>query len=79
MRRPLSLLRCPEGIGESCFFQKHAWAGIDPSIRRTRSDDDEEEVLFIEDLDGLIALVQSSVLEIHPWGSTIDDLERATG
>jgi len=77
VHRPLSLLRCPEGIGESCFFQKHAWAGIDPSIRSTRSNDDEEEVLFIEDLDGLIALVQSSVLEIHPWGSTIDDLERA--
>lgn len=76
VRRPLSLLRCPEGIGESCFFQKHAWAGMDPSIRRIRSSDD-EEILYIEDLDGLIALVQSSVLEIHPWGSTIDDMERA--
>ena len=32
-------------------------------------------MLYIEDLDGLIALVQSSVLEIHPWGSTVTALE----
>ena len=36
----------------------------------------DEEVLFIGDLDGLIALVQASVLEIHPWGSTLGNLER---
>ena len=33
-------------------------------------------MLAIRDLRGLMALVQSSVLEIHPWGSRIDDLER---
>ncbi|MCL4764850.1 MAG: DNA ligase D [Hyphomicrobiaceae bacterium] len=77
VRRPLSLLRCPEGIGQSCFFQKHAWAGIDPSIRRIRPQGEDEDILYIDGLDGLIALVQSGVLEIHPWGSTIDDVERA--
>lgn len=77
VRRPLSLLRCPEGIGQSCFFQKHAWAGIDPSIRRIRPAGEDENILYVDDLDGLIALVQASVLEIHPWGSTIDDVERA--
>ena len=35
-----------------------------------------EEVLYIELSDGLIALVQSSVLEIHPWGSTVTALEK---
>jgi bifunctional non-homologous end joining protein LigD len=34
------------------------------------------EVLAIHDLDGLIALVQAGTLEIHPWGSTVDDLDR---
>jgi len=77
VRRPLSLLRCPEGIGESCFFQKHAWAGIDASIRRVRPAGEDEDVLYIDDLDGLIALVQASVLEIHPWGSTIEDIDHA--
>lgn len=75
--RPLSLKRCPEGVGRSCFFQKHAWAGIGASIRRIRPAGEDEELLYISDLDGLIALVQASVLEIHPWGSTINDIQRA--
>jgi bifunctional non-homologous end joining protein LigD len=75
--RPLSLVRCPEGIGQSCFFQKHAWAGIDSAIRRFRLEGEDEDSLYIEDLDGLIGLVQASVLEIHPWGSTVADVERA--
>ena len=33
-------------------------------------------MLAIEDLDGLLALVQSSVVEIHPWGSTTSQLEK---
>ncbi len=77
VRRPLSLVRCPEGVGQSCFFQKHAWAGISASIRRIRPAGEDEDVLYIDDLDGLIALVQASVLEIHPWGSTIEDIDRA--
>jgi bifunctional non-homologous end joining protein LigD len=40
-----------------------------------RRDIGDEEVLFVERLDGLIALVQASVLEIHPWGSTIATIE----
>src|SRR5215469_3275807 len=27
VERPLSLLRCPEGQGKACFFQKHAGTG----------------------------------------------------
>lgn len=77
VRRPLSLLRCPEGVDRPCFFQKHAWAGLDPSIHRVRISGDDEESLYIEDLEGLIALVQASVLEIHPWGSTIENPEHA--
>ncbi|MGH7004983.1 MAG: non-homologous end-joining DNA ligase, partial [Alphaproteobacteria bacterium] len=33
-------------------------------------------LISIKDLDGLIGLVQSAVLEIHPWGSTVADWER---
>ncbi len=28
--RPLALVRCPGGIAEQCFFQKHAWQGPQP-------------------------------------------------
>ncbi|MCX5493327.1 DNA ligase D [Kaistia dalseonensis] len=76
--RPLALLRCPNGIDGPSFFQKHAWAGISPKIQLIRDPKDKagEPLVGISDLDGLLALVQSAVLEIHPWGSTIADWER---
>jgi bifunctional non-homologous end joining protein LigD len=32
VNRPLSLLRCPGGSRKECFFQKHAWAGLDDDL-----------------------------------------------
>ena len=75
--RPLALVRCPDGIGQKCFFQKAAWRGIHRSVSVLRNPGEGgEEVLAIHDLDGLIALAQGGTLEIHPWGSTVDDLDR---
>jgi bifunctional non-homologous end joining protein LigD len=75
--RPLALVRCPDGIGAKCFFQKAAWKGIHRSVSVLRNPGEGgDEVLAIHDLDGLVALVQAGVLEIHPWGSTVDDLDR---
>jgi bifunctional non-homologous end joining protein LigD len=75
--RPLALVRCPDGIEHKCFFQKAAWKGIQRSVSVLRNPGEGgDEVLAIHDLDGLIALVQGGVLEIHPWGSTVDDLDR---
>jgi bifunctional non-homologous end joining protein LigD len=75
VNRPLSLLRCPGGSQKECFFQKHAWAGLDEDlIQRVRVGDD--EAVAIQDLAGLLALVQAGVLEIHPWGSTLKNPEK---
>jgi bifunctional non-homologous end joining protein LigD len=75
VNRPLSLLRCPGGSQKECFFQKHAWAGLDEDlVQRVRVGDD--EAVAIQDLAGLLALVQAGVLEIHPWGSTLTNPER---
>lgn len=70
--RPLALLRCPEGIDGPRFFQKHAWRGINRSIGQVVDPKDKkgEPMLRILDFDGLMALVQSAALEIHPWGTT---------
>ncbi|MFO1162943.1 MAG: DNA ligase D [Reyranellaceae bacterium] len=70
--RPLSLLRCPEGITAQCFFQKHAWAGLGDAVRQVAVPNDEQPMLMIDDLEGLMELVQASVLEIHPWGARAD-------
>ncbi|BCJ92060.1 ATP-dependent DNA ligase [Terrihabitans soli] len=67
--RPLSLVRCPSGASAKCFFQKHAWAGLGPGIREIDVPGDDEKMLAIKDISGLISLVQAGVLEIHPWGS----------
>ena len=69
--RPLSLMRCPDGIDKACFFQKHRTPGMAASVKQRG-----QEFLYIEDLDGLLALVQMNVIEFHPWGSTVEELER---
>ncbi|MBX4997038.1 DNA polymerase domain-containing protein [Rhizobium lentis] len=79
VNRPLALLRLPDGIkGHQRFFQKHAWKGMNAHIEEIADpqDGDGEKLLRISDFDGLVALVQSAVLEIHPWGTTTDHWER---
>ena len=73
--RALSLVRCPSGVAAKCFFAKHGWAGLGDAVRRVDVPGD-EPLLSIDTLAGLLALVQGNVLEIHPWGSPIGDLER---
>ncbi|MBV9395062.1 MAG: DNA ligase D, partial [Methylobacteriaceae bacterium] len=75
VKRPLSLVRCPTGIAQGCFFQKHEWKGMDRAIDLIRDPKDGEKLVSVSNLEGLLALVQASALEIHPWGSTGDDLE----
>ncbi len=70
-RRPLALLRCPDGAGKTCFFQKRATPGFPDSVHQARG----EPYLWIEDVGGLIGMVQMGVLELHAWGATVDDIE----
>jgi bifunctional non-homologous end joining protein LigD len=70
--RPLSLVRCPDGVDKQCFFQKHRWAGLGKAGRDVPVSNEKEPALAIDDLTGLLEFVQASVLEIHPWGSQAD-------
>ena len=76
--RPLALLRCPTGITGPRFFQKHVWKGMNKHIVPIREPKDKqgEPLISISDLDGLMGLVQSAALEIHPWGAAVADWER---
>jgi bifunctional non-homologous end joining protein LigD len=74
--RVLALVRCPEGAEGQCFFQKHAGTGIPTEFLKAVREQG-EQIIAIDALDGLIALVQGGVLEIHTRGSTVDDRERA--
>ena len=68
-------MRGPDGTGGKLFFQKHAWAGLDDAVVR-RLALDGEDALAVRDADGLLALVQAGVLEIHPWGARAADPDR---
>ncbi|WP_082473592.1 MULTISPECIES: DNA ligase D [Xanthomonas] len=76
-RRPLSLLRCPDGVGGDCFFQKHQGRQLGAHIEAIalKQKSGTEEYLYIEDAAGLLELVQMNTLELHPWGACIDDPE----
>jgi bifunctional non-homologous end joining protein LigD len=78
VRRPLSVVRCPDGIGQ-CFFQKHHAAKLGASVRAVpirEKDGGEADYLYVDSIEGVINLVQMNVLELHPWGARIDDVER---
>jgi bifunctional non-homologous end joining protein LigD len=74
--RPISLLRCPEGAEGQCFFQKHAAAGLVPEHLNLVPEKG-DKIISIDDLDGLVSLVQAGVLEIHVRGSANDHLAKA--
>jgi bifunctional non-homologous end joining protein LigD len=63
VNRPLTLVRCPSGSDGACFVQKHPWAGLHKSVRRVRSGG--EEWLAVDDVTGLVALVQMGVPWVH--------------
>jgi len=73
--RPISMIRCPEGISDQCFFQRHLSQGhvahvFDTGIEVNGRD---EEYIMIKDVDGLVSLVQWGAIEIHPWGCMASD------
>jgi bifunctional non-homologous end joining protein LigD len=76
--RPLSLVRCPDGVGKACFYQKHLGESMPEAVRGIpiKEKGGTATSIVIDDLAGLISLVQMGVLEIHPWGSREDRLDR---
>jgi len=73
--RVLSLVRHPSGTNEKGFFAKHAWAGLTGDVKRVAVGE-KEPMLAIDNLTGLLNFVQAGVVEIHPWGSRVENLEK---
>lgn len=75
--RPLSLLRCPNGVGATCFFQRHAGEHSPSSIKNIVVDISGKHApyLWIDGAEGLMALVQLGCLEIHNWPVKVDRLD----
>jgi len=65
--RALSVVRCPDGLADKCFFQKHAFARAIPGIRAVSVDG--HPGLVVESREGLVGLVQNGVVELHASGA----------
>jgi bifunctional non-homologous end joining protein LigD len=76
--RPLTIVRCPDGRHKHCFYQKHSKDGQPPAIHRVPIEEDGEtkDYMAVDDLAGLLGLVQLGALEIHTWGCRRDRVER---
>jgi bifunctional non-homologous end joining protein LigD len=78
VRRPLTLVRCPDGAAGPCFFQKHHADSFGPNVHAfalREKDGGQEDYLYVDDIAGVLDLVQMNVLELHLWGSRIENLE----
>ncbi len=77
-RRVLSIVRCPKGIAQTCFYKKHP--GPDSkgvvTIPISTGSGEAEDYFYIENAAGLVSEAQMGTLEFHTWGSRVDDLER---
>ena len=76
--RLISLVRCPAGSGQKCFFQKHPGEGGFDRISSLRSarKGRHRGISGFRNTADLVSLVQMSVLEIHVWGSRADQIEK---
>jgi bifunctional non-homologous end joining protein LigD len=76
--RPVSLVRCPQGRGKKCFFQKHDSGSFGANVHHVpirEKDGDMEDYLYVEDAAGLLTCVQMGTIEFHGWGARTSDVE----
>lgn len=76
--RPLTVVRCPDGVGPSCVYLRHdqAWAPRPIRVVRIRERAKVGEYFVIDDLASVLALVLMDIVEIHTWNTRDDDVER---
>jgi bifunctional non-homologous end joining protein LigD len=79
LNRPLMIKRCPEGVGKSCFYQKHTNDMLPDSIKSIaikEKDKSSREYIYVDSSEGVFQLVQMGSLEFHTWGSKVDHVDR---
>jgi DNA primase len=74
-RRPLTLVR---SVGGTTFFHKGPLPAVPEAVHQleiTRADGSTGIRLWVDDLAGLLGLLEIGVVELHPWGATVDDID----
>ena len=78
-RRPLSLVRCPQGRARKCFFQKHNTGSFGPHVHQIPIEEKKGEIedyVYVEDTAGIVACTQMGTIEFHGWGSSVAEVEK---
>jgi len=70
-RRPMTMVRCPDGSVGKCFFQRHLGQGAPTAVEKIAVPEDKgsTDYMMVNDIAGLVATVQMGVLELHTWGA----------
>jgi bifunctional non-homologous end joining protein LigD len=79
--RPLTLRSFPDGIEGPSFYRRQVPGNAPSWLRRWRyrpvaSEREVTETPVVEDAAGLAWLVQTGTIELHPWSSRIDRIDR---
>jgi len=74
--RPLVLIRCPKGINEQCFFQKHVNTSFPDDMPTIEVEPGTSPYAMVESAADLSAMSQLSVIEIHNMGASKQNLEK---
>jgi len=77
-RRALTVIRCPDGIGSQCFFQKNVTPSVPRSVDKVRVKGADGKTIaypVVDSAEALLAMVQNGAVEFHVWGSTVGAIE----
>ncbi len=80
LNKPQSLNRCPDGIDGECFYQKDIDYKLPPWLHTVKifaeSKNEYIDYLVCTGVDSLLYMVNLGCIDIHPWNSTVNRLER---
>ena len=75
-RRPITVVRCPSGVKADCFYQRNVGFGLGEDVHpfSWNYKGSSYKYIYVKDVKGIMEMIQMGVIEIHPWGATIDNI-----
>jgi len=71
--RLISLLRCTDGIGGECFFQRNPMKGMGDEVysKALSHKGKKHDYIYVQNEVGLLQIVQMGTIEFHAWQSSL--------
>ncbi|MGF6593817.1 DNA ligase D [Pseudomonas sp. 2835] len=75
-RRPVALVRAPDGLAGELFFQKNAAQLNIPGLESHDKAEAGQALMIIDQAQTLLGAVQMNTLELHTWNATAKDFDK---